>query len=126
MTILLRANSGRYMKQFFFVIIFFSSLPAFAQQKKEAHLADTSVLGFDEIVDELDVMLDEMTKPRSFALVNIGIGNGYFNFQRRAGDSSTAQKKIMASPSLSYFHKSGLGLTAEVDMINDGEKINPY
>jgi hypothetical protein len=71
-------------------------------------------------------MLGEMIKPRSYALLNVGIGNGYFNFQRRAGDTATALNKLMVSPSLSYFHKSGFGLTAEVDMVNDGEKINPY
>ena len=126
MPILLWANAKLAMKKLFFLLLLGSSFSSFAQQKKEANLADTSILAFDDLIDELDVVLDEMTKPRSFALLNVGVGNGYFNFQRLADDTGRAMNKLMVSPSLSYFHKSGLGLTAEADMINDGEKINPY
>lgn len=115
------------MKRICLLIAFSSSFCAFGQDKpKKDDLSDTAVLDYDEIFSELDVLLDDVRKPKSFGMVNVGVGNAYFTFQRRVGDSATAANKVMVSPSLSYFHRSGFGVTAETDLVNDGEKLNAY
>lgn len=75
-----------------------------------------------EILNELIKLLDAGNDPVSFAFANVGIGNRLFSIKNNAFNAfqSTASK-VIYSPSLGYFHKSGFGLTAGANLLDDGE-----
>lgn len=115
------------MKPVFFLIVITSSITAFGQkQGKTNSAADTANLNYNDIFSELDQLLADISKTKSFALLNVSVGNAYLTFQRQATDSARAMNKVMISPSLAYFHKSGFGIAAETDIVNDGKGLNPY
>jgi len=90
------------------------------------HATDSLDITDDDILNELTLLLDDIQGAKSFGIVNLGITNTYFSFQKPASNNVDVKHKIMLSPSLAYFHKSGFGLTAESNIINDGQRLNPY
>lgn len=88
--------------------------------------ADTTLLDYDEIFTELDALLNEVSRPRSFVLANVNVGNAYLRYLRRPTEGSVTENQLQVSPALSYFHKSGLGISAQADVVHDDEKLNPY
>jgi hypothetical protein len=107
---------------------FFTALTSSAQQPSKQPDIDTSFadLDYDELFNELDLLLDSLTAPRSFALFNIAVGHNYFNYQAKESYLLEASKKLTYSPTLSYFFKNGLGISANTVVVNDGQKLNPY
>ena len=95
-------------------------------KKTNAELADTSLLYDDEILGELALLLDDIKGAKSFGVFNLGMTNAYFSFQKPSSDNIQVRKKILLSPSLAYYHKSGFGIAAESNLVNDGRSLNPY
>ena len=89
---------------------------------------DTSFtdVDYDELFNELDLLLDSLTKPRDFGLFNIAVGYNYFNYESKESYLLETSKKLTYSPTLSYFLKNGLGVSFNTIVVNDGEKLNPY
>jgi len=87
----------------------------YAQTSPEHKLTEKDSL---EIINELMQLLDA-DDPVSFAFANVGIGNRLFSLKNNAFNAfqSTATK-IIYSPSLGYFHKSGFGLTVGANLLN--------
>lgn len=113
----------------FILIGFFITLRSAAQEPvKQPPVTDTSFLeeDYDILFNELDALLDSLTKPRNFSLFNIGVGNSYFNFESKENFQMESQRKLTITPSYSFFSKSGLGFNATAIMVNDGNKLNPY
>lgn len=110
------------------LIGFFTALTSSAQQPSKQPDIDTSFadLDYDELFNELDLLLDSLTAPRSFALFNVAVGYNYFNYQAKESYLLEASKKLTYSPTLSYFLKNGLGVSANTIVVNDGQKLNPY
>jgi len=114
------------MKKLIVVAALIFSVSVFAQKHTKQIKSlpvDTAFTDYDALFSELDIFLDAITSSKSFAMANIGIESSYLTFR---SDSAHAVKKILVSPSLSYFHKSGLGISGEYAIVNDGEKVNPY
>ena len=107
---------------------FFIAMTSSAQQPSKPPDIDTSFadLDYDDLFNELDLLLDSLTAPRSFALFNIAVGYNYFNYQAKESYLLEASKKLTYSPTLSYFFKNGLGISANTVVVNDGQKLNPY
>ena len=113
-----------------FVVILVARLlmaPAHAQDTMKPAVIDTSFddLDYDELFNELDALLDSLTAPRSFFLLNAGVANTYLNY---AGKEFSLEptRKLSYTPSLSYYSKTGLGLGATAVIVNDGARVNPY
>jgi hypothetical protein len=106
----------------------FIAMSSSAQEPSKQTDIDTSFadLDYDELFNELDLLLDSLTAPRSFALFNVAVGYNYFNYQAKESYLLEASKKLTYSPTLSYFFKNGLGITANTIVVNDGRKLNPY
>jgi hypothetical protein len=106
----------------------FIAITSSAQKPSKQPDIDTSFsdLDYDELFNELDLLLDSLTAPRSFALFNIAVGYNYFNYQAKESYLLEASKKLTYSPTLSYFFKNGLGVSANTIVVNDGQKLNPY
>ena len=83
-------------------------------------------LNYDELMNELDLFLDSLLKPKSFFLANFSLGSNYFNYWRRNLTQLESTKRGIFSTILGYYHKSGLGLTVSGNVTDDEEKLNLY
>lgn len=83
-------------------------------------------IDYDELFSELDNFLDSITKPRSYALFNVGMGSRVFNFQSESDVLLNASKNFSVLPSLGYFHKSGFGLNAAATILKEPEGFNAF
>lgn len=98
----------------FFVIAF----QCYAQTSPEKNLTQKDSL---EILRELMDLLDAGDDPISFVYANVGIGNRLFSIKNNAFNAfQNTSNKLIYSPSVGYFHKTGFGLTAGVNLLNDG------
>ncbi|MEJ7767787.1 MAG: hypothetical protein WKF89_08245 [Chitinophagaceae bacterium] len=120
------------MKHFFTLFIFALSLSfgnvLNAQQSRLDALfagADTTAV-FDSLMQGFDAYLDSLTQPRSYFIVSAGIGTGLFNFTNKATYDFTVGKKALYVPEVSYFHKSGFGLSATGYLLQEAGKLHAY
>jgi len=115
------------------VALFLLSVPGFSQTPRDT-LTDSAIeipgidtsLNYDELMDELDLFLDSLLKPKSFFLVNFSLGSNYFNYWRKNLTQLESTKRGIFSTVLGYYHKSGLGLTVTGNVTDDEEKLNLY
>lgn len=105
-------------------LLYFSSVCS-GQEKKDALGIDTTFYDYDEIFSELDALIDSLYTPRSFRTITLGAGNGYFNYVSPT-NSRVSRKKIIFSPAVGFYHKSGLGFNASSSIIRDSGNILPY
>jgi hypothetical protein len=111
-----------------FLLGLFIAINSSAQKPEKQTAIDTSFadLDYDELFNELDLLLDSLTQPRSFGLFNIAAGYNYFNYESKESYVLVSDKKLAYSPTLSYFFKNGLGVSLNAIVVNDGQKLNPY
>ena len=120
----------RYITIAFIVLI---SVPGLSQSSRDTvpivrneELEIDTSLNFDELMNEMDLFLDSLLKPRSFFLANVSLGSNYFNYWRRNLTQLESSKRGIFSTTLGYYHKSGLGLTVSGNVTDDEEKLNLY
>jgi hypothetical protein len=70
--------------------------------------------------------MDSILMPHSYFLGSLSLGKGYFNFTSKSSELLQTSKKFTYSPTLGYFHKSGWGLSAIGNIVNDENKMNFY
>ena len=92
---------------------------------KESQVIDTTI-DYDELYQDLDAFLDSILAPHSYFLGSLSVGKGYFNFESKNSTQIQTSQKLTYSPTLGYYHKSGLGLTATGYMVNDQTNLNFY
>lgn len=68
---------------------------------------------------DFDKFLDSLSSPKSFFAVNLGIGTGFFSFENKSSVFMTTERKLIFSPSIGYYHRSGLGISAIGFLMND-------
>ena len=88
--------------------------------------SDTSILDYDELFRDFDAFMDSILTPRSYFLANVAVGRGYFNFDSKTSALVETVEKLRYAPTLAYYHKGGLGLTATGYLVNDEEHLNFY
>jgi hypothetical protein len=117
------------MKQLSFVVLFvLVQKLSFSQRGTLDSLfasRDTTAV-MDSLMKDFDLFLDSMMAPKSFLNINVGVGNGFFSFENKNSVYLSAKKKMILSPGIGYFHKSGLGLSATAFMMNDNGGLNLY
>lgn len=90
----------------------------YAQTNPEKQLNEKDSLN---LLRELMELLDAGNKPISFAFANVGIGNRIFSVKNNALNAFQGTANLVVySPSLGYLHKTGFGLTAGGNLLNDG------
>lgn len=111
-----------------FLLGLFIAFSSSAQKPAKQPDIDTSLtdIDYDDLFNELDQLLDSLTKPRDFGLFNMAVGYNYFNYESKESYTLVANKKLTFSPTLSYFFKNGLGASLNTIVLNDGQKLNPY
>ena len=84
----------------------------------------TAVL--DSLMADFDKFLDSLAAPKSFFAVSVGVGTGQFSFEDKNSVFFNSEKKLIVSPVVGYYHKSGLGLSATAFSLIDDGKFNFY
>lgn len=92
---------------------------------KEPFSIDTT-FDYDLLMDDLEAFLDSISSPHNYFLGSIAMGRGYFNIKSKSNVLLETAERFTYTPTLGYFHKSGLSLTATGNIINDEEKLNMY
>lgn len=108
------------MRQIFLLIIvvLFFSHKNYAQQVKDTTIQQMDSL---QIMKELMDLLGSAAKPVSYAFVNLGVGNRLFSIRNNSLNArQSSVSTTIYSPSIGYFHKSGLSIAAGANFLNDG------
>jgi len=95
-------------------------------QKSKPTDVDTAFIDYDTFFNELDALLDSLATPRNFALINVGVGNNYFDYESNSSFLLKTKKKLTITPGVAFFSKTGLGISITSMIMNDGKKLNPY
>jgi hypothetical protein len=86
---------------------------------------DTTAI-LDSLMKDFDKFLDSLSAPRSFFTVSVAAGTGFFSFEDKNSVFFSTKQKLVLSPSVGYFHKSGLGLSASAFALHDGDGLKFY
>lgn len=122
---------SKRMKKLLVLLVFTVAMqPSFSQNggKLDSLFAkgDTTAV-LDSLLKDFDSYLDSLTGKKSFFTVNLGIGTGFFSFNEKNTVTVNTQKKLMFSPSVGYFHKSGFGIAASAyTLLNNGMNFYQY
>jgi hypothetical protein len=89
----------------------------------EAMPSIDSLLSDEALLADLRSMLDSMGIRKSFFSVDLGVGNRLFSLRNNTFNAQqVAENRVSFTPSLSYYHKSGLGISATAFMsVFDGK-----
>lgn len=88
-------------------------------------LMDTTI-DYDELFRDFESFMDSILMPRSYFMGSLSVARGYFNFTSKGNDMLETKAKITYSPMLTWYHKSGLGLSATGYMTDDEKNMNLY
>ncbi|MDQ3683723.1 MAG: hypothetical protein M3352_11740 [Bacteroidota bacterium] len=93
-------------------------------QKSKSSIDSTAY--YNDLFNELDGFLDSLTSSKNMWLVSIGAGNSFLNYQYASNQLLQADKKIIYSPSIGFFHKNGLGINLSSAIVKDGSDFIPF
>ena len=89
-------------------------------------LMDTTV-DYDELFKDFDAFMDSILTPGSYFLAAISAGNNYYNFENKNNSAqANSLRKLTYAPTVGYYHKSGLGITATGYVIDDEKNLNLF
>ncbi|MBD0369078.1 MAG: hypothetical protein ICV53_23605, partial [Flavisolibacter sp.] len=111
-------------RKFIMIIVCISCLSSAIAQKNTPNNEIDSLAYYTDLFNELESFLDSLLTPRSMLLINVGAGNSFLNYESSA--ALRANQVITFFPSVGYFHKSGFGINAAANVVNDKGTINPY
>jgi len=95
------------------------------KQEKADEWAIDSTIDYDLLLQDMESFLDSISSPHSYLLGSLAIGRGFFNYTSK--ESFLATKKAFTyTPTVGFFHKDGLSLTATGNIINHQNKLNLY
>lgn len=122
------------MRNCLLAILLFGSYAAFSQEPVNdsagvnipTQMVSDSTAFLDSIMREMDEVIAALTRPESFLSASIGGGTGFFNFKSSSTQSFTTEKKVLLSPFIGYFHRSGIGLSATGYAISEQGRLNGY
>jgi hypothetical protein len=107
------------LKHFCVLVIVFLGVNtfSFAQAKKDTTVTITkayvdSILANDELMKAFDEFVDSLSNNKSYFDVGMGIGNRLFSLRNNAFNTQqVSTNKLTLTPGISYFNKTGLGLS---------------
>ena len=114
------------VKHLLLVVSFFVAGLCFGQDRKQSPPVDTAYIDYDALFSELDILLDSLFTPRSFALVNLSLTNSFFNYSSKTATTSQTKRQLLYSLSVGYFHQSGFGISGGASVVDDGKELNPF
>lgn len=109
--------------------LFLSSLISFAQEviiDTAALKADLAMMDRDSLLKELRGMLDSSGNKKSFFSANFSVSNRLFSNTNNAFNAQQTSSNAAFTPSLTYFHRSGLGIGATAFVRPGGDSSGLY
>jgi hypothetical protein len=122
---------SKRMKKLLVLLVFTVAMkPSFSQVggKLDSLFAkgDTTAV-LDSLMKDFDTYLDSLNGHKSFFILNLGIGTGFFSFNDKNSVLLNTKKKMIFSPAIGYFHRSGFGLSATaLGLFNNGLSFYQY
>jgi hypothetical protein len=121
-------------KTIFIICLAMSACFAYSQNSKtdtlpaavDNSLAMDTSMDYDDLMDDLSLFLDSILAPHSYFLVNLSVGQGYFNFTNKNNTNISSTKKFTWTPTVGYYAKGGFGATLTGYMVNDSVHLNLY
>jgi hypothetical protein len=107
----------------------FSNSDSTKKEKKEKKIDDwtlDSTVDYELLLQDMETFLDSISLPHSYILGSMAVGRGYFNYTSKSTALLETRKNFTYVPTLGFFHKNGLSLTASGNIINDNDKLNLY
>lgn len=86
-------------------------------------LIDTTI-DYDAFFRDFDEFMDSILSPRSYFLLSMSAGKGFYNFENKSTYDISTAKKMTWSPTVGYYNKSGLGITLNGYIVDDGVNMN--
>ncbi len=90
-------------------------------EKTDRQLLD-SLIKFDPLLRSLD----SLQKPVSYGLVSLTFGNKLFSNRNNQVNVLQEGNKFVVTPSLGYYHKSGIGLNVAANLFSENSKTAFY
>ncbi len=85
-----------------------------------------TTLDLDELFSEFDAFLDSINAPHSYIMATAGFTNGYYSYTSKDYLSVETKKQLTITPTLGFYHKTGLGVTAQSMVVNDNKSLLAY
>jgi hypothetical protein len=92
----------------------------------DASLAMDTTADYEELLSDLDLFLDSLLAPRSYLLMNVSLGQGYFSYINKSSGRVRQLKQATFTPTLGYYGKSGLGVTVNGYTVKDSQRVTLY
>jgi hypothetical protein len=108
----LQQPAAKNMRKLYFILLLCAAIPVATTAQTEAELKSSldSMLKNDALAQMLDSL--GTTDAKSSFDINIGFGNRLFSLSNNSLTADQADvRKLIVTPSVGYFHKSGFGLT---------------
>src|SRR5436853_166313 len=92
-----------------------------------ASLIDTSINYDDALFDEMKSFIDSISSPHSYTLAAMMFNKGYYTYQTKdeVSQLQTAMRTTF-TPTVGYYHKSGLGVTGLASFVDDDKRFTFY
>jgi len=83
-----------------------------------------TTLDYETLFSDFEMFMDSLLQPRSYLMGSISAAKGYYNFEGKGTSTISAVQKLTYNPAVSYFHKTGLGLTTTGYLVDDDVNLN--
>lgn len=109
-------------------ILYFILITIIAFSKAAAQTTPSDKHIMDSLLhnDDMLKMLDNLDKPNSYVRINMGIGNKLYSIEDKSIETLQNANQLILSPSISYNHKSGLGISFTGFLLNQNKKTDFY
>lgn len=77
-----------------------------------------SLMKNDSLMKDLSAFIDSIQRPRSLLAIEMGVGNGFFT-TKSATAATGYTTRTFITPTVTYLHRSGLGISASAYGTND-------
>ncbi len=109
-----------------FLYCFLFSIILFSKTYGQLSPSDKKIMDSLLQTDELLKMIDGLDVDRSYFRINIGVGNRLFTEKNKAVENLQSNNQLVFTPSVGYFHKSGLSISFTGFLLSQNSKTDFY
>ena len=93
-------------------------------KESKTEFGNNDTIDFDLLFKDMESFLDSISSPRSYLMGSVAFGKGFFNFTSKSSFFLESAEKFTYTPTLGYFHKTGLSITGTGNIINQEDNLN--
>lgn len=84
-----------------------------------------SLVADDSVIKDLNAFIDSISRPKTLLAVEMGVGNGFFTTKSATAGTGYTTKTFF-TPTVTYLHKSGLGISGSAYATEDQGRMTIY